>query len=85
MKNDYISACSEYTNNSSEQPTDMDSICKELDLQAFNGNIDRLNELLDNNQSKIPKKSLNSALRAAIKGCNTQKLEDSIMCLDILI
>ena len=34
---------------------------------------------------KIPKKNLNVALREAVKGCNTRRLEDSLACVDELI
>ena len=35
--------------------------------------------------NKIPKKHLNVALREAVKGCNTRRLEDSLSCVDELI
>ena len=40
---------------------------------------------LYNSNNKIPKKHLNVALREAVKGCNTRRLEDSLSCVDELI
>jgi ankyrin repeat protein len=40
---------------------------------------------LYNSSNKIPKRHLNVALREAVKGCNTRRLEDSLSCVDELI
>jgi ankyrin repeat protein len=82
MQLDYITSCSvELT------ATELDDICKELELKAFEGNCDRVSELLETyaSNSKFPKKHLNIALREAVKGCNTRRLEDSLQCVDELI
>lgn len=35
--------------------------------------------------AKIPRKNLNVALRAAIRGTNTQRLDDTLQCIDDLL
>jgi ankyrin repeat protein len=56
-------------------------------LKAFEGDCDRVSEILElyGTNNKIPKKHLNVALREAVKGCNTRRLEDSLACVDELI
>jgi len=54
-------------------------------MNASEGDSDRLTTLLDSWQSKIPKKSLNAAMLACVRSCNTRRLEDSLLCLEALI
>lgn len=41
--------------------------------------------MLDKWSSKIPKKNLNISLRAAVKGCNTSRVHETIQCIADLI
>jgi len=56
----------------------MESIAKELELRASQANADILNEILTDHVNVIQNKTLNVALRAAIKGCTTALLDGSI-------
>ena len=58
---------------------------KDLEKKAYEGDLDLLGEILNENSSKIPKKSLNSALLACVRGTNTMRLQDSLQCLEQLI
>lgn len=64
---------------------EIENLWKELELKAMEGDCDRVNEILELNLQKIPKKNLNAALRAAVKGCNTKRLEDCVTCVESLI
>lgn len=44
-----------------------------------------MQEILASHHDVIPKKTLNVALRAAVKGCTTHKLDYSIQCTELLV
>lgn len=58
---------------------------KELETKAFESDCNWVSDLIERYASKIPRKTLNAAFRAAVRGCNTQRLEDCITCLESLI
>ena len=56
-----------------------------MEQKAHKADCDRVSELLELWGTKIPKKNLNGALRAAVKGTNTSRLEDTLQCIEDLI
>ena len=69
-QSDYIASCS-YQPLEQLTQSEVEALWKELELKAFEGDSDRVSELLDQYPNKIPKKNLNAALRGAVRGCNT--------------
>ena len=51
---------------------------KELEQKALESDCDKVSEILEEWGSKIPRKNINMALRAAVKGTNTLRLEDTL-------
>ena len=52
---------------------------------ATQADADGMQEVLASHADIIPKKTLNVALRAAVKGCTTALLDYSIQCTELLI
>ena len=58
----------------------IESLGKDLGGRAAMGDPDGVLEILASHHEAIPRKTLNVALRAAVKGCTTAHLDECIQC-----
>lgn len=63
---------------------DIEQISKQLEKAASEADADCVNAILDRN-IQMSTKVLNHSLRAAVKGCSTSKIHDTILCIEGLI
>lgn len=56
-----------------------------MEQKAFESDCDKISEILELCGPKIPRKNLNVALRAAIKGTSTVRLDDTLQSIEDLI
>ena len=64
---------------------EVEGLWKELEQKAFESDCDKISEILELCGNKIPRKNLNVALRAAIKGTSTVRLDDTLQSIEDLI
>lgn len=81
----YIEACSFAGPFDSLSDLEVEALWRELEQAALNSDCDKVGEILEMGASRIPKKNLNNALRAAVRGTNTSRLEDTLQCIEDLI
>ena len=81
----YIESCSFAGPFDSLSDLEVEALWRELEQAALNSDCDKVGEILEMGASRIPKKNLNNALRAAVRGTNTSRLEDTLQCIEDLI
>jgi len=56
-----------------------------LEKLAKEANFEDLLQLLEDYNKQIPRKFLNQALHAAVKGCNTERIHNTLQCIEYLV